>query len=218
MKNLTTKLLIAFTLICLNLFQLQAQVPGEFRSASSGAWSSVLTWQTYNGSIWIPATGAPSFAGPKITVRSPHIVTVTSNLTIDETTVEPGGELAVDFGDTLTILDGPGDDLILMSGNYGIAGSLEVLSGARIAGGASLNYSAPSLINNGTIDLSFLSYAGSVDNQTIFGNGTISQLITFNSAFGIYLGGNLTISNTLNFNYGNCDQKYLNNNISINLY
>ncbi|MCU0411169.1 MAG: hypothetical protein MUF82_01355, partial [Bacteroidetes bacterium] len=48
-----------------NLF---AQTTGEFRTAASGTWRAPSTWETFNGTSWIPATIAPSITDGAVAV------------------------------------------------------------------------------------------------------------------------------------------------------
>jgi hypothetical protein len=82
---------------------------GEYRSTGSGNWNSASTWQTYNGTTWIPAINAPTSTIGKITIRSGHIVAVVSNVAVDQVTVDAGGQVNVGNA-TMTIADGIGDD------------------------------------------------------------------------------------------------------------
>src|SRR6185295_19674336 len=65
---------------------------------------------------------------------------------------------------------------------------------------ASFFYNAPSVTNNGQINLNQFVMGGSGP-QTINGNGAILVLVTFNNA-GVTLGGNQTIINQVSFNFG----------------
>ncbi|MBK7965806.1 MAG: hypothetical protein IPK10_11315 [Bacteroidetes bacterium] len=144
-KNLSTKLLIAFAILSFNTFQIKAQVPGEYRSIGTGMWAMPGIWEMYNGNTWVPAIDKPTYNSAKITIRSPHSVIVNSNDTIDETIVESGADFSVNAGSILTINNGPGNDLILNAGSYGMSGNLVVFPGATITGTGSLSYGAPSL-------------------------------------------------------------------------
>ena len=53
--------LFVFTIITviLGLVDLNAQQIGDYKSVDSGNWTSVGIWNTYNGTVWIPATYYP---------------------------------------------------------------------------------------------------------------------------------------------------------------
>ncbi|MBL7946354.1 MAG: hypothetical protein JNN32_09815, partial [Flavobacteriales bacterium] len=74
-----------------------------FRSATSGAWNAIGTWQqsTDGGASWVPATATPTNASGAITVRATHTVTVTSTVNLDDVTIEAGGTVTTTTGGTV---------------------------------------------------------------------------------------------------------------------
>jgi hypothetical protein len=81
-----------------------AQNAGDYRTVASGAWSSLSTWEIYNGSQWVPATNLPdSSTHTQINILSGDTVTVTANTTCDSVFVYSGGVLVVNAGDTLFV-------------------------------------------------------------------------------------------------------------------
>ncbi len=88
---------------------------GAYRTAQSGDWNLASTWQKFDGTAWVAATASPTSTDGTITIRSGHTVTVTANLTIDQTIVEAGAHLVIGTGNiTLTIAGGPGTDLTVL--------------------------------------------------------------------------------------------------------
>lgn len=85
-----------------------------FRSKQSGSWNQISSWEySRDGGIsWEDATYAPTSTDASINIRDGHIVTVTANVTVDEVTIEAGAQVTLSGG-TLTISNGPGDDLII---------------------------------------------------------------------------------------------------------
>jgi Secretion system C-terminal sorting domain len=77
MKSFSRKIVPAvITILCtLAVSTMYAQSVGEYRSASSGNWSSPGTWQMFNGTSWVAATSAPS-GSDTITIQAAHTVTV----------------------------------------------------------------------------------------------------------------------------------------------
>jgi len=77
-----------------------------YRSMITGNWNDPSTWQSSTDSItWKAATVSPSNSSKTIAIQSGHTVTVTQNVTIDETVVEPGGVLSVALGNTVTVIN-----------------------------------------------------------------------------------------------------------------
>lgn len=110
----------------------RAQAAGDYRSAATGDWSTAATWQTFDGTTWVAAATAPSSASGAITVRSPHVVTVSTPVTADQVTVDFSGTLEVSAAGTLTVADGTGIDLEVF-GLLGNAGTISRSTGATIA-------------------------------------------------------------------------------------
>lgn len=104
-------LTIAFILITAISF---SQTAGDFRSAATGNWSSLGTWETYDGAVWNPAVATPTSASGVISIRSTHTVTVNAAISADQLVVDAGGTLNINsFGNNLTLDDGAGDDLVV---------------------------------------------------------------------------------------------------------
>ena len=186
-----------------------AQTVGDYRSIITGtfvAWNNAATWERYNGTAWVAATVSPDFNDGVITVRSPTSVRITASVTIDQTIVESGGQISpITGGITLTINNGAGTDLELngfAASAWGNNCLLTLNTGALIDGPTSnIQYRGLTLINNGTINTE-LNPRPDVTNTTISGVGTIRTLVTSNNN-GCIISGNQTITNLLNFNFGN---------------
>ena len=78
-----------------------------FRSITSGNWNAPATWQSslvadYSSGLVSPATLTPDNTANVINIMNGHTVTVTANVTTDQTYVNAGGTLVV-TGSTLTI-------------------------------------------------------------------------------------------------------------------
>jgi hypothetical protein len=86
----------------------EAQTTGDFRSNGAVNFATATNWQRYDGTAWVAAAAAPTFADGVITIRN-HTATVTANVTLDQVVVE--GTLTVNTGVTLTLNDGTGTDL-----------------------------------------------------------------------------------------------------------
>ena len=62
---------------------------------------------------WHAATLFPDYNAGAITILNGHTVTVTANITIDETTVKKGGLLIINPNVVVTLHNGQGEDLII---------------------------------------------------------------------------------------------------------
>ncbi len=78
-----------------------------FRTVTSGNWNSPATWESspvsdFSSGLVSPSSLTPDANANSINIRSGHTVTVTANVTTDQTFVNPGGTLVV-TGSTLTV-------------------------------------------------------------------------------------------------------------------
>ncbi|MBK6993082.1 MAG: hypothetical protein IPH34_15200 [Chitinophagaceae bacterium] len=87
-----------------------------FRSAQTGNWNTVTTWESSPDNIsWGTATATPTSAANTIQIRNTHIVTINSSTSADQLVIESGGVLDYTAG-TFTLNDGAGDDIDIQSG------------------------------------------------------------------------------------------------------
>ena len=103
----------------------------SYRSVQSGNWDDTNTWQfSSDGVTWIPAVTTPSSALTAIVeITNGITVTVASSVSVNRTTVDVGGTLAVSPGVTLTVVSGSGADLDVF-GALSNAGVITVVSPA----------------------------------------------------------------------------------------
>jgi hypothetical protein len=134
MKNIFLPLIIF--LIHSSLF---AQTVGDYRSATTGNWNTLATWQRYNGTTWVTPTGGqgvPSSASGTITILNGHTVSIPNvNQSADQMTINSGGQVTVGTGRTWTIANGIGTDLtvngiIVNSGTITPTGTISFGSGS----------------------------------------------------------------------------------------
>lgn len=113
-----------------------AQSVGDYQTANNGAWSTVATWNTWNGSAWVAASAAPNSASGEITIQTVHSVTVTAAVTVDQVVVN--GSLGTSGAIVLTVANGTGVDLQI-NGTFtdGSSGSIVYNTGATWQMGAS---------------------------------------------------------------------------------
>jgi hypothetical protein len=126
-------------------FSLFGQSAGDFRSAASGNWNDVNTWERFDGLAWVnPAPSTPTSSDGIITIMDTHTVTVTSNVTADQIEWDnscafcgSSGSLVVTSGSILTINNGTGDDVRIINdftdvGMLRVEGTLRLNTGATI--------------------------------------------------------------------------------------
>ena len=104
-----------FILTIIFHIKLLSQSTGDYRSAGTGNWNTLATWQRYNGTTWVTPTGGegvPSSANGIITILNGHTVTLASvNQTAHQMIINSGGQVTIGIGQTLTINNGTGTDL-----------------------------------------------------------------------------------------------------------
>lgn len=91
----------------LTLGQAFAQQAGDYRSAANGNWSDAATWETFDGSSWIPAVSAPA-GSETITVDGSDsvwvdvAVTITGYVAVTESAImdTTSGSLTFENGST----------------------------------------------------------------------------------------------------------------------
>ncbi|MCB0557000.1 MAG: hypothetical protein KDD02_25860, partial [Phaeodactylibacter sp.] len=175
-----------------------------YRSRQNGNWNTTSTWQisTNGGSNWSNIVSNPptNSNNSGITIRSPHTVTVTANVIIDQTTIDAGGQVTVNSGQTLTIANVTGTDLTV-SGTVTNSGAINLNTNSSINFGDGGRYNH--LQNQGTIPTATWNQNSTCDVQqwgtssgnTItnlnqnYGNLTISYSQTGNTGFALLPGG-----------------------------
>lgn len=84
-----------------------------YRSLQTGNWNQTSSWQYSTDNLsWNAAVVTPDAGNSlAITIRNPHVITLTSGVIIDQTVIESGAVLRVANGVNLTLTNGSGDDL-----------------------------------------------------------------------------------------------------------
>jgi hypothetical protein len=103
-----TNLIVLFLFLSVNI--LFTQTTDDYRSATSGNWNVTSSWERYNGTSWVAASGSPTSTNNIITIRNGHVISVTASVPIDQSIIEVGGKLVLTSG-TITIANGSGNDL-----------------------------------------------------------------------------------------------------------
>ncbi|MBS0011198.1 MAG: T9SS type A sorting domain-containing protein [Bacteroidales bacterium] len=184
-----------------------------YRSAGTGNWEQSTSWEIFLGSSWVPAPSPPSAASNDITIISPHTVTNTSSLTIDELTVGPGAKLTMSAD--ISVSDGPGTDMTI-NGTLDCGGSYIVSGDGSFSLGNAANIfigSPEGITSSGTtgnIQTAIRTYdtgANYTYNGTLIqvtGNGLPSILnnLTIDNSSGAFLTGSVTVNGTLTLTDG----------------
>jgi hypothetical protein len=103
-----TNLIVLFLFLSVNI--LFSQTTDDYRSATSGNWNVTSSWERYNGTSWVAASGSPTSTNNIITIRNGHVISVTASVPIDQSIIEVGGKLVLTRG-TITIANDSGNDL-----------------------------------------------------------------------------------------------------------
>jgi len=120
-------LIVAMVTICLTL---QGQTLNDYRSKQSGQWNQVTTWERYDGAAWVAAAATPANTTANvITIRNGHTITVTANVSIDQTILEAGGIVNVSGG-TFTVNGTAADPDMRVYGLLKLSGAAAAISGA----------------------------------------------------------------------------------------
>ena len=58
-----------------------SQTTGDYRSVADGNWTTLTSWERYNGSAWVPATTYPgqNTGTGVVTIRDTHTITITTS-------------------------------------------------------------------------------------------------------------------------------------------
>lgn len=190
------KKLLLFLLVCYALSS-QAQTTGDYRSASTGFWNLIATWERYDGTAWQPAATVPAETDGTVTIRSPHTVTISSGATADQIVINAGGTLSDNA--LLILVNGPGADLIcngtfLLSNILNGAGSVEINS--------IMSWTAGTIGTPLTITTSGIITMSTTNPKTL--NNTITNAGTITWSSGIFNLNNI-FTNTGTFNWSGGD-------------
>jgi len=110
-----------------------------YRSIASGSWTSASTWETSPDNVtWYSACATPTNTASTITIRSPHTVTIPSNVTADQIVINSGGTLQTSGGAVLTVSNTSGIQ-IQIDGTFidGSSANISFGSNAKWAFGSS---------------------------------------------------------------------------------
>jgi len=116
-------LLLLFSTIAGKVF---SQVVGDYRSVSSGVWSTAATWQRWNGTAWVAAASSPG-ATNNVKILNGHTITVSaSGAPCSDLVVDAGGKLFCNgFGNLYVNVYG---DTLLCNGTIGNGATFDGIS------------------------------------------------------------------------------------------
>ncbi len=148
-----------------------------YRSAATGTWTTLSTWQTSadGGVTWTAAAAAPSSASGTIQILSGHTVTATA-VTVDQLTIESGGTLTVPSGITFVIANGTEAIDCSVLGNIANSGTITATGNITVGNGGKYTHT---WTNGGAIPTSTWA-TGATCEVTGFVSGTTPTNLTQN--------------------------------------
>jgi len=207
MKSRFTCLILALSFCLLSQVSF-SQTAGDYQSAATGAWNVLASWERFDGSVWVGGVGIPNSGDGVITIRSGHNISITAGVTADQVLVASGGTLTSTSGQTLTLANDGGDDLIIQ-GTMVVGGGAPSIAGPgttlvddggtlNIAGGSTSNFTtAITVANLGTVNLS--NPVTKIFGANLTNNGTFNwTAYSTGGTFQINSGVTFTNNGTLN--------------------
>ena len=96
----------------------QATILPKYRSNGTGGgnWNVTGTWRVSNdgGTTWNTASATPTSVDDTIEIGNGDTVAITASVTVDQVTVESGGQLTM--SSAFTVNNGTGDDIVVQNG------------------------------------------------------------------------------------------------------
>ncbi len=180
-------------------------VVAKYRSRQNGNWNDFNTWQVDTGGGFVNAVSGqtPTSAADTIQIQNPHGVTVSASVNADQVTVDSGGAIQVNPGQTLTIADGTGTDLtnngtVAVAGTITNSGQVLINNTMRLNGnpGGSVTGTALSYGVSSTLDYS-ASGASQTTTSVEFPNVSGPTNLTINNGSGVSLHAGRAINGTV---------------------
>lgn len=169
----------------------------KYRSKQSGNWSDFTTWQADAGSGFVDAVSGqtPTSADSTVDIRNGHTIAITTAVSIDQVTINSGGQLTNNVAVTFTVNNGTGDDIVVQNGgvlalaaaptfssgataNINTGGILRVAATGLTGAGAGVN-AASFIYQNGSILEYALTSSFSASGVTYFPNADASTVPIF---------------------------------------
>ncbi|HNP98987.1 MAG TPA: kelch repeat-containing protein, partial [Bacteroidia bacterium] len=102
---------------------------GDYRSAQTGAWSDLSSWEVFDGVSWIPASHIPTNADGTITIRNGHTINFDNDVIDADELIVRAGATFYGIEGALHVHDGAGIDF-RCDGIFSIATSQITVDGA----------------------------------------------------------------------------------------
>jgi hypothetical protein len=151
-----------------------------YRSVGTGNWSSAATWESSTDNVtFTPAVHAPNSDSNSITVRSPHTVTVTSDVPVDQVVIDSGAQVTMNSTVAWTLVNGTGTDLTV---NGTLLNSGLTLFGATVPTPTWTVGSGGTYIHNTTAGIATPIATASLDPASNFiyrGSSTLNASVSF---------------------------------------
>lgn len=149
-----------------------------FRSRTTGFWNSSVSWESSSdNSNWINATLIPSSSANTITILTGHTITINSNVSADQLTIEPGATLNHTNTATFTLNDHASGTDMIVNGTYVLNGIKPVGSGTFVINSGAVVRAAAN--SGGESD----DFAFSTNSNVLFKTGSVFEWAT-SSIFG----------------------------------
>jgi hypothetical protein len=193
-------------------FQIGERPIASYRTRQSGDWNLTSTWESFDGSNWVPALATPTSTSGYVTIRSPHIINNTSPVTVDQLIIDEGG--CLDLYADLVLNDGPAFDfsvngaLNCISGNVTGTGSFFLYEFADLnitsPEGITLSGSAGNILTSTRMYSPWGNYSYTGTSSQATGNGLPSSVnnLTINNIEGVALTNYLTVNGILSLTSG----------------
>ncbi len=112
------------------------QTSGDYRSVKTGDWNASDTWEIYDINTWVTATVAPNNTNGVITIQNGHTVTVNTVVSVDQVVVD--GNLTINSGFLISVVNGTGTDLTV-NGTITNSGTILNTSSGTVVGTIQFN-------------------------------------------------------------------------------
>ncbi len=120
-----------------------------YRSRQNGDWSAPSTWEySTDNTNWNIAANAPTKDAESILIQAGHTVSVTSSVSLDQTTIS--GTVELKAGGVLNINNGTGDDIAILSGGIlKVTSTSDYTTSVQQSAGANINIASGGKITIG---------------------------------------------------------------------